>query len=309
MRHESATYYRRVERDKPPTFYYVHGPVLVVSSREDMLRQAIDCDRTRPADAEPAVTRRLRELGAERALFAMWINPRAFDAEVESKVAGAPADRAATVKHFGLYWKALDSIVLSLSPAGRDLNFALGMRARIEELPEAARRLFREASTPSDLWRRFPEQALLAISDRLDSAAFFDVLAGFLTPQGKESMRADLNRQLGSLLGGDLRKEVLPALGPDWGLCVTAPGAKDKSWVPQVIFALARRPHQRDGAARPHAVFFARLRGPPGRLRPQPEPPRAAHCIQDDGGRQARGSLSGRRCARFHPVCSPPTRS
>ena len=242
LRHESATYYRRVERDKPPTFYYVHGPVLVVSSREDMLRQAIDCDRTRPADAEPIVTRRLRELDADRALFAMWINPRAFDAEVESKHAGVPAERVATVKHFGLYWKALDSIVLSLLPTGREVRLSLGIRARVAELPEAARRLFREAATPSELWRRFPEQALLVIGDRLDSAAFFDVLAGFLTPQGKESMHADLNRHLGSLLGGDLRKEVLPALGPDWGLCMTAPGAKEKGWVPHIIFALRVSP-------------------------------------------------------------------
>jgi hypothetical protein len=242
LRHESATYYRRVERDKPPSFYYVHGPVLIVSGREDMLRQAIDCDRTRAADAEPAVTRRLRELDAERALFAMWINPRAFDAEIESKFDGVPADRVSTVKHFGLYWKALDSIVLSLKPTGRDVHLSLGMRARVEELPGAARRLFREASTPSELWRRFPEQALLAVGDRLDSAALFDVLAGFLTPQGKESIQADLNRQLGSLLGGDLRKEVLPALGPDWGLCVTAPGPKEKGWVPQVLFALRVAP-------------------------------------------------------------------
>jgi hypothetical protein len=242
LRHASSTYYRRIERDKPPTFYYVHGPVLVVSSQEDMLRQAIDCDRTRAPDAEPAVTRRLRELDAERALFAMWINPRAFDAEIESKVAGLPADRVPTVKHFGLYWKALDSIVLSLRPAGRDVHLSLGMRARVEELPEAARRLFREASTPSELWKRFPEHALLAISDRLDTAAFFDVLGGFLTSQGKEAMSADFNRQLGSLLGGDLRKEVLPALGPDWGLCVTAPDAKDKSWVPRILFALRVAP-------------------------------------------------------------------
>ncbi len=44
-RHNDLVYHRRVERDKPPTFYYVHGPILALSGQEDMLRQAIDCDR------------------------------------------------------------------------------------------------------------------------------------------------------------------------------------------------------------------------------------------------------------------------
>ncbi len=99
-RHNGAVYHRRLERNKPATFYYVNGPVVALSEQEDMLRQAIDCDRLRSAEVVPDVTRRLRELEADRALLAVWINPRAFDAEVESKAAGVPAERAATVRHF-----------------------------------------------------------------------------------------------------------------------------------------------------------------------------------------------------------------
>jgi hypothetical protein len=241
-RHNGATYYRRSERGKPPTFYYAHGPVLALSSQEEMLRQAIDCDRKRDADAVPAVTRRLRELDAERALFAVWLNPRAFDAEVESKAAGTPAERVPIVKNFAIYWKALESVVLSLTPADREVNLSLGVRARVEELPPAARRLFHAASTPSELWRRFPEQTLVAAGSRLDGAALLDMLGGFLTPQGRQSLDDDLNRQVGALLGGDLHKEVLPALGPDWGLYVTAPEAKGKGWMPQSLFALRVAP-------------------------------------------------------------------
>jgi hypothetical protein len=241
-RHNDTVYHRRLERDKPPTFYYVHGPVLALSGQEDMLRQAIDCDRMRATDAVPDVTRRLRELDAERALVAVWINPRAFDAEVESKVAGAPAERVATVKQFAAYWKALDSVVVSLTPGARDLNLSLGVRARMEEMPPAARRLFVTASAPSELWRRFPETALLAVAGRLDGAALFDVLDGFLTTEGRQALNAGLNGQLGAQLGGELRKEVLPALGPDWGLCVTAPAASEKGWMPQTVFALRVAP-------------------------------------------------------------------
>jgi hypothetical protein len=235
-RHNDAVYYRRLEydkraeRDKPPTFYHVHGPILALSGQEAMLRQVIDCDRMRSTDAVPDVTQRLRDLNAESALLAVWLNPRAFDAEVESKSAA---------KHFASLWKALDSVVLSLAPAERDINLSLGMRARVEELPLAARRLFREGAAMSDVWRRFPEQALLAVGGRFDGAAFLDVLGDFLTPESRQTLRADLNRQLGALLGADdFAKDVLPGLGPDWGLCVTAPAAGDKGWMPQALFAL-----------------------------------------------------------------------
>ncbi len=244
-RHNGAVYYRRLEFDKrgecdkPPTFYYVHGPILALSTQESMLQQVVDGDRTRSSDAVPEAVRRLRELDAERALLAVWINPRAFDAEVDAKVAHAPAERAATVKHFALYWKALDSVVLSLSPADRDINLSLGVCARVAELPEAARRLFGEAATASDVWRRFPDSALLAVGSRLDGATLLDVLSGFLTAENRQSLHALLNRQLAALLGEeDFARDVLPALGPDWGLCLTAPAASEKNWIPQMLIAL-----------------------------------------------------------------------
>ena len=40
------------------------------------------------------------------------------------------------------------------------------------------------------------------------------------------------------MLGKDVIKEVLPALGPDWGLCVTRPPAQSKHWAPRMVFAL-----------------------------------------------------------------------
>ncbi|HEY7315115.1 MAG TPA: hypothetical protein VH643_37560 [Gemmataceae bacterium] len=258
-RHNGAVYYRRLEydkraeRDKPPGFYYVHGPILAFSGQESMLRQTIDCDRMRSADAVPEVTQRLRELDADRALLAVWLNPRAFDDEVESKTDGAPAERVATVKHFASYWKALESVVVSLAPAERDINLSLGLRAHVEELPPAARKLFREGAAPSAVWRRFPQEALLAVGGRFDGAMLLDVLGGFMTPKGRQLLHTDLNRQLGTLLGTeDFAKDVLPGLGPDWGVCVTAPAPRADSWLPQTLFALrvdpdrARKSLQRD---------------------------------------------------------------
>jgi hypothetical protein len=252
-RHNGAVYYRRLEADNrtehgKATFYYIHGPILVASEHESMLRQVIDCDLSphptlSPSGGEGRVrgeaARRLRELDAERALLSVWINPRAFDAEVEATIANAPAERSATVKHFGVYWKALDSVVLSLSLTPRDISLSLGARARVEELPAAARRLFGEAATASDLWRRFPESALLAVAGRLDGASLLDVLGGFLTAEDRQAVHALLNRQIGAPIGEeDFAHGFLPALGPDLGLCITAPAARAKNWMPQILFAL-----------------------------------------------------------------------
>ena len=170
----------------------------------------------------------------------MWINPRAFDAEVDAKVARSPAERSATVKHFARYWKALDSVVLSLSPAERDINLSLGVRARVEELPPAARRLFREAG---DGERRCggasPSRPCSPPAADSTARPCSTILGGFLTPENRKALHATLNRQFAALLGEeDFARDVMPALGPDWGLCITAPAARDKSWMPRTLFAL-----------------------------------------------------------------------
>jgi hypothetical protein len=245
-RHKGVMYYRRVEydkrtqSDKPPMFYFVHGPVLAVSSQESMLREIIDGDRSRSSDSVPAAARHLRQLDAERALMAIWINPRAFDAELDAKSASTPSESCAAVKHFERYWKALDSVVFSLSPDNRDiLSLSIGVRARIEELPPAARRLFLEGARASEVWKRFPNSALLAAGSRIDGAMLLEVIGGYLTPESRQMIHATLNRQLGALLGEeDFARGLLPAMGPDWGLCITAPTPRDKNWMPQSLFAI-----------------------------------------------------------------------
>ena len=58
-RHNDIVYYRRLEydkrteRDKPPTFYYVHGPILAISTQESMIQQVIECDCTGATNAPP----------------------------------------------------------------------------------------------------------------------------------------------------------------------------------------------------------------------------------------------------------------
>ena len=66
--------------------------------------------------------------------------------------------------------------------------------------------------------------------------------AGGVTGDSRAALVGQLDRTAGAALGKDFVKEVLPALGPDWGLCVTAPPPQEKGWFPQAVLALRAAP-------------------------------------------------------------------
>ncbi len=229
LKHKQFVYYARVEK-RETTYYHLRGPILVFSGQEKMLQEALDLDLAAPTDAEPTLTKWLNLLGAKKALFAVFINPRAFDHELIAKAESG----AAFLKTFLVYWKALDGVALSLT-LDREATLAIGVRGRSEDLPAPARKLFTELAKPSDLWRQCPDDALLAIGGRIDLAALMDVFGDFLPAADREKLNTDLSR----LLKGtdkDL-KQVLPFIGPDLALWLMAP-ADAKHLFPEGLFAL-----------------------------------------------------------------------
>jgi hypothetical protein len=255
--HAGATYFRREER-KGDTFYYVNGPVLAFSSQEAMLRRAVERDRDK-GDGEPAVARQLRQLGAEKALAAVWVNPRAFDAEMAHNLERAKGADAVVQRAFLRYWKALDGAALTLA-LEKDIRLTLTLRARTEDLPSAAKRLLAEAARPSEVWDRFPPDALFAVAGRIDPVALLEALGDFQTKEARDALNEALERTLGAPVGKDFVREVLPALGPDWGLCLVAPSGTDKGPLPHGLLAVRLRPDKGADEAVLSAVdFYARL--------------------------------------------------
>jgi hypothetical protein len=240
LRHAGVTYYRREDARGSSHYYCLRGPVLIFSAQEAMLRRALDTDRAAPANVEPAVSRRLQEAGADKAVIALWVNPRALDAQVEAHATeGQDTDQeAAGRKAVAECWKALDDVVFGVH-LERDLSVSLALRGRLQAMPAGVRRFLEESARPSELWKVFPENALLALALRVDGPALFDAVTDFLPPEAGRSLRADLNHILGAALGKeDFFKEVLPAVGPDGGLCITAPASGDKAWFPHVLLAV-----------------------------------------------------------------------
>lgn len=236
----SAKYYRRAERKGRAYFYSLRGPVLIFSGEEGMLRRALDLEAKGPASAAPPLARRLNEGGAEHALVAVWLNPRALDSEIEGKDAGEDAEKAAASKTFATCWKALDGIVWSVA-LDRDLSTSLSFQARPEAMPSGIRRFLAEAARPSDLWRAFPEDAFVAVALRVHAPSLFDAVGELMPAKDRQEGKARLDEFFGAFLEKDL-KEVLPAIGPDIGWCVAPPAAGDKNWFPQVIAAVRLGP-------------------------------------------------------------------
>ena len=215
--YKGITYFRRVEKKKE-AFYFQRGPILVYSPDEGLLREALELDKSATAESEPALTSALRQLGADKALFAFFVNPRPFDADIAAKAAKSEGADAAFLQTFLVYWKALDGLCVSLT-LDRDATLAVGVRGRSDALPPAARRFFGELAKPAELWQQFPDSALMAIAARIDFSALTEAVGDFLTKDNRQALSKDLSRFLVNAMGKkDAAKEVLPFLGPEIGL-------------------------------------------------------------------------------------------
>lgn len=237
--HNGVQYERRLERHGE-NFAYIHGHLLVFSTREAMLQQVIDLER-KSTNEEPTILRHVRRLDADQALAALWINPRAFDAAFEEKAKRLQGAEATILQTIQTHWKAVDGIALTATAKDSEVKLALALSAKTELLPASAKSVFGGEARPSELWRAFPDNALMAMGGRLDMAAWNDFLSGFLPEDKRQAIRDAANRFAGPALGKNVAKDVLPSFGPDWGLCVLAPPtdhSKEKSWMPHAILAL-----------------------------------------------------------------------
>jgi hypothetical protein len=233
VKHLGATYYRRAHVRKNH-YYYLRGPFLVVAGSEAMLRQAIerDLDRNGREAAPGPWPARFRRAGAAQALATVGINPRAFE------LFPAPAQGEKPQGFAGL-WRALDGIFVSLE-VDATLELRLDLQGRSAEMPAWARPMFTQTPAPSVLWQRFPEPAILTVADRTDFAAVASQLLALMPPAERGKLTEGLQGGLGLFTRLDLLRDVLPNVGPDWGMCILPPA--EGAAFPEVIAALAVRP-------------------------------------------------------------------
>jgi hypothetical protein len=237
--HRGVKYHCRVERHSQ-NYAYLHGPLLAFSTNEAMIQQVIDLEQKPPK--ESAVLGHLRRLGADQALAALWVNPRAFDAAFEQKAKQLHGAEATILQTVQGHWKAVDGIALSAKVKESEVELSLAVSAKADELPAPTRAVFTGEAKSSDVWRAVPDNALLAVGGRFDAAAWNEFLSGLLPEEQRKAVREAARRFAGPALGKNVATDVLPLLGPDWGVCVLAPRAGDKGWFPHTIWALRIQP-------------------------------------------------------------------
>ncbi len=238
----NVTYFCRVEKKGTTSYYYLDRSLLAYSSRKEKVEEVIGrwLDRKNGAAAKQAapVAGELRQLGADKALAALWLNPRAFEPHVKQMVRATRGPDRAIFETFHKYWKALEGAALAVS-VGTDLQVKLAIRAQPDQLPVPLRRFLNEESTPSSLWQYFPADALVTVAGRVDFVTFAEFLRDFVPAEARQVLAAGMK---GKVDGGlDPAKDILPYLGPDWGFCITAP-ADRKILVPAFTYALRVRP-------------------------------------------------------------------
>jgi hypothetical protein len=227
--HRGVKYWSRRERTDR-SFYLQRGPHLLFTGQEAILKDAIDCELDRKPGEKGLFEQQLSELSSNPAGVHFLLNPRAFDALLAEQ-----ADKGPGSKTVADYWKALHHLRLSLTWHD-EFRLSLAVQGNPKKLPATGQRFFAAPGEASALWAYMPDQPLLAIGSRLDIAGLYAVLGEFSPPELRELGEKEIERSLGAMVGRSIIKEVLPALGPDWGLYLVARDPKEP--LPRVLFAL-----------------------------------------------------------------------
>jgi hypothetical protein len=234
--HEGLTYVRRVEKHGQH-FYALDGPLLVFTGKEEVMRRVLALRAQKSGAA--TVLAQVQRAGATQSFLTLWLNPRAFDAELQQRLRQADDFEVHGLRQFLDVWQALDAIVLSFTPH-QDLELVMSIQGKTKGLSPAAERLFKHVAKSSALWERFPDNALVAVAGQIDVPALAESVTNMMPEQVRKLVGDTVKQRVEALLELDLAKDLLPNVGPDWGLSISS--APDPGEFPYMVAALAVRP-------------------------------------------------------------------
>lgn len=246
LQHKGETYWQRKEAAKTQ-YYFTKDSLFAFSATEDLLKNVIERHAAPPKTPWPA---RFVKAGAERALVTLCVNPRTLDAEL------APSTKKS--EPLPSYWRTLDGIFVTLSIQD-SAEVRISVQAKQEKLPKWASPAFTNTIPVSSLWQSFPESSIITIASVTDFAGSVEALKLLMPEEERNKLTKD-SGSIQNFLGLDPFKEVLPNIGPDWGVCMLP--SKDDKHIPVAIFALAVKPGQSkkpvDEAILESVDFFAK---------------------------------------------------
>jgi hypothetical protein len=270
--YKGTKYICRVEPSSV-SFYLIHGPLFAFTAKEAVLKDTLIAgiveqknDVIRPGTPTPKkknplldpekmpiklqpekfttlLGEHLKKAGAANSAFSLWINPRTFEADIKDKAKEMAGPEGRLLNALLKHASAVDALVLSVAAEDK-LEFKLSVLARTKDLKDSARQFFMESAQPSDLWSRFPDNAIFSMAGRMQGGELAEAL-DFLPAEVRKLVDKILP-PIAAMAGLDLAKDIAPHVGPDWGLCVLP--ATDPKKLPQVIAAVAVQPGPNDSA-------------------------------------------------------------
>lgn len=233
VKHAGTVYFRRLAKHNP-SYYALEGPTLLLATREETLKSILE---SKPESAG-LIFQHLQKAEADRALLSLWFNPRAIDAELEQQARKEMGPNAALLEAFIKSWKGLEAAVVSFN-LGDVPELRVSLQGRPSEMPAPTRRWFTQGVVKSELWNQFPAPAILGVALHTNFSLLFETVTDFAPPEAGKALHQGLQKSVGAVLGVDVARELLPNIGPDFGVSVFR--LETSPW-PQTIAALAVKP-------------------------------------------------------------------
>ncbi|HEV3386401.1 MAG TPA: hypothetical protein VG097_16380, partial [Gemmata sp.] len=223
--HGGIEYHERQKPGNGKEYFCFRDEVFAFSGNEAEIKAFIDRDKAvaKLADKPPELLDRLKKLDIADAAAVILINPRALDAEVNSKVASAKPDEKRFLSRFAEIWAALDAAALYIT-LDKNLEFGVSVRFTPGKLPVDAKKWLtgpRDITTAENL---IPESALFGFSGQIRATELMEIVVS-LAPReaGKQGVSEWITEVLGPIVGRDKLPLVLDALGPNWAVWAEQP--------------------------------------------------------------------------------------
>jgi hypothetical protein len=229
--YKDQVYYRRVHQ-RAAHFYVQKGTFLAVANGEQLIHEVLDRD-----PAAPSLRRDLWvKTGLSNAVATLILNPRMFEADLAVQATAKTGPEGLLAQSVLKVWKSLDGVLISLQgDEAPELSLTLAARPGT-----AMAKLWNQpAPAPSDLWRRFPDNALVSVAGQVDIASIVKQVQALLPEKEARGFDQLILKNLGAIVGLDVAREVFPNIGPDFGFTVTLP--EDKG-LPRALVAVAVKP-------------------------------------------------------------------
>jgi hypothetical protein len=236
--HDGVTYQERQKSATRAEFYCFSGDIFAFSGVEGEIQAFIDRGKARePATQKsPPLVDRMVKLGLADSAAVLLINPRAFDADVKSKMAAAKPDEKRFLTRFAEVWSALDTAAVYLA-LDRHLELGVSLQFQTAKLPADAKKWLTGTRNPTTAERLIPNDALMGLAGHFELVELLELIASVMPLEpGKPDVKAWVTTTLGPVFGRDKLPLVMQSLGPNWATWMEAP-AKD-ALLPTLVAAI-----------------------------------------------------------------------